>query len=344
MEPEFWHQKWESNVIGFHISEANPLLVSNFDALALKEGSRIFLPLCGKTLDIAWMLSHNFRVVGAELSEIAINQLFEGLGVTPNKTDLGDLTRYSADNIDIFVGDIFHLSTKDLGAVDASYDRGEFVALPKAMRERYSAHLISITNSAPQLLISFEYDQSLMSGPPFSISNSELNQHYQDVYELTLLASEEVVGGLKGQCAAIENVWLLKQAPQKHVFDEKAINLIQRGRWKMMLPVLILLAIFGWAANQYNWDAKLTAGGAVLVGFYTGLVSWILGIIALVPIIGPILVKILTMSFIWLLNAIGYAVSFVAIKRGYSKDVLTYRGITIALIVGLVIGYVLGSL
>lgn len=344
MEPEFWHQKWESNIIGFHNNEANPLLVSNFKALTLNEGSRVFLPLCGKTLDIAWLLSKGYCVVGAELSEIAVTQLFEELGLTPNKVDLGDLTCYSAEHIDIFVGDIFHLSQKILGNVDAIYDRGAFVALPKEMRDRYSAHLIDITDGASQLLISFEYDQSQLAGPPFTISNKELHQQYQGMYEITLLASEEVIGGLKGACQAIENVWLLKQVPQKHVFDEKAMKPQQHGGWKVMLPILIMLTVVAWLVYQKNFDATVATGGALLVGFYTGLVGWLLGVIAMVPIIGPILVKVLTMSFIWLLNAVGYVVSYVAIKRGYSKDVLTYRGLTIALIVGMVIGYVLGHL
>ena len=74
------------------------------------------------------------------------------------------------------------------------------------------------------------------------------------------------------------------------------------------------------------------------------MLAWGLGIIGLVPIIGPLIVKVLSLSIIWLLNAVGYLVSFTAIKRGYSKDVLTYRGLTVALLVGIVIGYVIGSL
>jgi thiopurine S-methyltransferase len=344
MEPDFWHQKWESNVIGFHKEEANPLLVSNIEALVLSKGSRVFVPLCGKTLDIAWLLSQDHRVVGIELSIIAVNQLFESLQLEPTIIEEEKLTHYRADNIDVYVGDIFDLTKTDLGAVDAIYDRAAFVALPYDMRKRYSQHLIAITDCAPQLLVTFEYDQTMMSGPPFSTTNLEINQHYQAAYDLSLLATEIVEGGLKGQCDAVENVWLLKKALKRHVFEDKIIQPPQHGRWKMMLPILMLFGIVAVLAYYLNWDIKLTAGSAVLVGFYTGLVTWVLSIITLIPIIGPILVKILTMSFIWLLNAVGYVVSYVAIKRGYSKDVLTYRGLTIALIVGLVIGYVLGSL
>jgi thiopurine S-methyltransferase len=210
VDTAFWQQKWENNDIAFHQSAANPLLVNYFKALSLTKGSRVFLPLCGKTLDILWLLANGYRVVGAELSKIAIGQLFSTLGVTPEISALGKLERYSAENIDIFVGDIFDLSGELLGVADAIYDRAALVALPEALRNRYTAHLMAITATAPQLLICYEYDQNVLAGPPFSVSNEEVQRHYNAAYELTLIASTAVVGGLKGQCAAQENVWLLK--------------------------------------------------------------------------------------------------------------------------------------
>ncbi len=210
MEASFWHQRWADNQIAFHMSEANPMLVAHFVSLGLQPGKRVFIPLCGKTLDIAWFLAKGFRVAGAELSELAIQQLFEELGVEPEITRVGNLRHYHAENIDIYVGDIFELTGATLGPVDAIYDRAALVALPDDMRKRYTAHLMSIAGKAPQLLISFEYDQSLMSGPPFSVGNDEVRQHYDDHYALTLLASQDIPGGLKGICPAMENVWLLK--------------------------------------------------------------------------------------------------------------------------------------
>lgn len=210
MKHDFWHKKWEKNEIGFHLPEANSLLVKYLPILQLKRGSRIFLPLCGKTLDIAWLLTQGYRIAGAELSSIAIEDLFSSLNLTPNIKQLGEVTHYSALNIDIFVGDIFTVSPAMLGAVDAIYDRAALVALPEEVRKRYTAHLMALTNNAPQLLICFEYDQVLHAGPPFSICANEVKQHYQADYDSTLLASEEVVGGLKGQCSATEHVWWLK--------------------------------------------------------------------------------------------------------------------------------------
>lgn len=211
MDAAFWHQKWEANEIGFHEGEANRLLVKYFNALSLAEGRRVFVPLCGKTLDIAWLLSNGFRVAGAELVESAIEQLFSDLGIEPEISEVGEVKRYSAKNIDIFVGDIFAVSSEILGSVDAIYDRAALVALPEEIRRRYTGHLMEISDRTPQLLLTFEYDQSVMDGPPFSISNEEVIQHYGDRYELTLMESIAIPGGLKGKCAATENVWLLKK-------------------------------------------------------------------------------------------------------------------------------------
>lgn len=211
MDAGFWHQKWEANEIGFHEGEANRLLVKYFNALSLAEGHRVFVPLCGKTLDIAWLLSNGFRVAGAELVESAIEQLFSELGIEPKISEAGEVRHYHAANIDIFVGDIFSVSSQTLGSVDAIYDRAALVALPEEVRRRYTGHLMEITDGTPQLLITFEYDQSVMDGPPFSISNDEVIRHYRDRYELTLMESIDVPGGLKGKCAATENVWLLRK-------------------------------------------------------------------------------------------------------------------------------------
>ena len=209
MDVTFWRDKWQTNDIAFHAEEANPLLVKYFNRLSTVEGSRVFVPLCGKTLDIPWLLSQGCRVAGAELSTIAVDQLFAGLEIDPTITRIGEIDHYSANSLDIYVGDVFFMSRELLGKVDAIYDRAALVALPEKMRDRYAAHLMEITDNAQQLLICYEYDQNLMQGPPFSISRDELNEHYGDDYDMSLLASTDVPGGLKGICAAKESVWLL---------------------------------------------------------------------------------------------------------------------------------------
>ena len=209
MKASFWHDRWENDQIAFHESRPNPLLLAHFTALSLPPKSRVFVPLCGKSLDIPWLLSQGYRVAGAELSRKAIGQLFDTLGLTPHITQEGKLERFRAENLDIFVGDIFDLLSETLGHVDAIYDRAALVALPEPMRERYVKHVMAITKRAPQLLICYEYDQRLQEGPPFSISRDEVVRHYHAAYTPNVLAEVEVPGGLKGKCAAIETVWLL---------------------------------------------------------------------------------------------------------------------------------------
>jgi len=210
MEASFWQQRWANNEIAFHESEGNRFLIKYFGQLKVKAGGRVFVPLCGKTRDIAWLLANGYCVVGVELVATAIEQLFAELGTVPTIARINDISHYSAKDIDIYVGDIFAVSRNMLGDVDAIYDRAALVALPKEMREQYTAHLLAMTNNAPQLLITFEYDQKAMDGPPFSVSKAEVNQHYRQTYELSLKASKAVPGGLKGKCEAIEDVWLLR--------------------------------------------------------------------------------------------------------------------------------------
>ena len=128
------------------------------------------------------------------------------------------------------------------------------------------------------------------------------------------------------------------------IFSQETIAPPKRGAWKIMLPLSIALGAIAYAAWYYGWHAKAVTTGVLLLAALSHLFAWAVGIIGLIPIIGPLIVKVLSIGVIWLLNAVGYLVSFVAIKRGYSKDVLTYRAVTIALITGIVIGYIIGSL
>jgi thiopurine S-methyltransferase len=213
LEHSFWHHKWEHNDIGFHQKTANALLVAHLPVLGLADGQRVFVPLCGKTLDIRWLLSQEYRVAGAELSRLAVDQLFAELECVPTVVEIGPLLHYSAPSLDIFVGDIFDLTRELLGPVDAVYDRAALVALPPELRDRYTAHLRVITDTAPQIAIVFEYDQSRADGPPFSISDAEIARHYAGSYSPTLLADNAVPNGMRGQCPAAEKVWHL--APKR---------------------------------------------------------------------------------------------------------------------------------
>lgn len=209
MEADFWRRRWKDNDIAFHEEKGNSLLVKYFDQLSLRKGSRVFIPLCGKSRDIHWLLYNGIQVAGIELSNLAIEQLFKELGIQPVITKKGGLNTHSAQNIEIFGGDIFKLTANYLGPIDAIYDRAALVALPADVRQEYAKLLVRITNRSPQLLISYEYDQNLMDGPPFSIDAVGINKLYKGNYEVKLLESRNVEGGLKGH-EAQEKAWLLK--------------------------------------------------------------------------------------------------------------------------------------
>jgi len=211
MEPNFWHNRWQTNQTGWHERTVNPLLITHFASLNVPPGGRVFIPLCGKSLDLGWLLSCGYALAGVELSELAVTQLFADLGMEAHISRVGKHRLFHAEKIDIFVGDLFDLSREILGPVDAIYDRAALVALPEAMRERYTAHLKTITALAPQLVIGYEYDQTVVPGPPFSVTADELHRHYNDSYTLTPLARLDVPGGLKGKCPATEHVWKLEK-------------------------------------------------------------------------------------------------------------------------------------
>lgn len=209
MQHEFWHQKWQKNEIGFHLNQPHPLLVKYMGCLNISPNSRIFIPLCGKSLDIHWLLTQGYHVVGIDLSPIAIHDLISTLGLSFTEMQSGNLSHFHHPQIDLFVGDFFELTIEQLGQIDAIYDRAALVALPEQMRSQYIQHLIHIGGHASQLLISFEYDQSIMAGPPFAISTQQLQDYYSSEYDIQLLDSQTEL--LKGKVNAQEKIWLLKK-------------------------------------------------------------------------------------------------------------------------------------
>jgi thiopurine S-methyltransferase len=210
MEHQFWHDKWRNNEIGFHQHNTNPWLIKHLDALRVAEHSRLFLPLCGKTRDIDWLLNQGFQVATCELNESAVKQLFKRLEVSPGIEHTDSFSLYRSEQLEVWVGDVFALTADMLGSVDAVFDRAALVALPREMRSTYASHLANITAHAPQLLVCFEYSQEALNGPPFAVLADEVRTLYEHAYNLTELSSADVPGGLKGHCPAQEVCWLLE--------------------------------------------------------------------------------------------------------------------------------------
>jgi thiopurine S-methyltransferase len=212
MHKSIWLERWEKGLTGFHNDEVNPFFTKHFKELELPLSSRIFVPLCGKTLDIGWLLSKGFSVVGVELSEMAVKELFEALGEEPYIIQEGEHLHYHAENIDIFVGDFFTLTPQMIGNIDAVYDRAAIVALPEDMRIDYTGHMLNLAGNTPQLMTTVVYDQSLMNNSPFSVDKEELERHYGKHYTITQLDMMKVEGGLKQVKDVTEYVWLLSDA------------------------------------------------------------------------------------------------------------------------------------
>lgn len=210
MNNEHWIQRWEEKNINFHDESVNSLLVKHFKILNLKHSSNIFIPLCGKSVDISWLLMLGHNIVGVELSEIAVKELFEELYILPKISEANGMICYQNEGIRIFVGDVFNLTPQMVGKIDAIYDRAALVALPKDVRVKYTQHLRELSENAPQILICCEYDQGNMNSTPFSIEEKEINNHYKNHYEVKLLERKNIEGGLKGKYKADDTVWLLK--------------------------------------------------------------------------------------------------------------------------------------
>ncbi len=194
MKKDFWLERWEREEIGFHQNEVNPHLCEIWPELNLARGSSVFVPLCGKSEDMLWLREQGLQVLGVELSAIAVQAFFKENGYIPQHISDGKFDRCEADSIRILCGDFFDLSRDDMAKVSAVYDRASLIALPPEMRVRYVRHLVSILPPAIQiLLITVDYPQPEMQGPPFSVSSGEVEALYRDYAEVRLLTQIEVL-------------------------------------------------------------------------------------------------------------------------------------------------------
>lgn len=177
MDSNFWHSRWAADQIGFHEGSPNAHLVSHVAQLGASR--RVLVPLCGKSEDLVFLADRGHQVVGVELVESAVQAFFAEHGVRPLISEQGSLTRYTAEDITLFVGDFFATTPALLGPVDALYDRAAIIALPAPMRSAYTKHVRSLLPAgAPGFTITVEYPQDQLSGPPFSVSETELRAHY----------------------------------------------------------------------------------------------------------------------------------------------------------------------
>lgn len=183
MEHSFWRQRWREGRIGFHRPDPNPHLVAHAEHLG--EGARVLVPLCGKSVDVAWLGARAHSVVGVELVESAVASLFEEAGMSATRTVEGAFSRYAHESIEVYVGDFFELDPSALGHFDAAFDRASMIALPPPLRARYVQKLRELLAPwATVLLVTLETDDD--AGPPFSVSEREVREIYADAEVETL--------------------------------------------------------------------------------------------------------------------------------------------------------------
>lgn len=190
MDREFWLQRWVRGEIGFHQFNINPYLQRYWNTLGVPAGANVLVPLCGKSQDMAWLLAQGYSVLGVEINRQAVEQFFRENDLQPKYERRPPFIHYYAAGIDLLVGDIFDLEPNAASPIGVVYDRASLVALPPAMRLRYAKHLAALLRPGAQiLLITFEYDQTQMPGPPFAVPETEVYDLYRDAFRLDVLGT-----------------------------------------------------------------------------------------------------------------------------------------------------------
>lgn len=194
MEQAFWLERWQSGRIGFHRDAPLPWLVRHWPDLQLAPGSRVLVPLAGKSQDMIWLAAQGFRVLGVELSPIAVAQFLaeNGLTAAEHSSDLG--RHHVAGPIEIIQGDIFALDAEAVAGCSAVYDRAALIALPPVLRRRYADLLTGILPAGTRmLLVTLDYEPGLMEGPPFAMTAGDVTALYGDAWQIETLEIADIL-------------------------------------------------------------------------------------------------------------------------------------------------------
>jgi thiopurine S-methyltransferase len=211
---EDWLARWRDGRIAFHEGRPNALLVHHLARLAGRR--RVLVPLCGKAEDLAYLAAHGHEVIGVELAAQAVREFFEAHGLAPSVAERGPFVEYRAGAITLLAGDMFAATPALLGPIDALYDRAALIALSEDVRPRYVQQIRALVPAgAPGLVITLEYHQERMAGPPFAVLEPELRALYAGV-TIDFLAERPFEGGKCSQSgvSATERCFALR-------FDER---------------------------------------------------------------------------------------------------------------------------
>ena len=216
MKHDFWHERWLRSEIGFHQQAFNTHLQEFWLRLGLSSNAGVFVPLCGKSLDLLWLRAQGHEVIGIEISPVAVRDFFRENGLTPRVLRHGLFERWETDGLAILCGDFFDLGESDLRNCSGIFDRASLIALPSEMRKEYAAHLRRIAPpGARTLLVAMEYPQEQMQGPPHSVREEEIRELYGQVYDIERLFSLDILEENarfreKGLTSLSEKVYLME--------------------------------------------------------------------------------------------------------------------------------------
>ena len=176
VDRSFWQKRWEEGRTGFHEGRPNDLLVAHVDRIP--RGARVFVPLAGKAVDVWWLVDRGHEVVGVEIVQRAVEQLFAAreIDLQKHRVDLGGKDpAFRAKGLTVICGDVFDATPEVLGTFDAVYDRAALVAIDPSLRARYVEVCRALCKAgAPTLLVALAYDQTKAPGPPFAVPESEV--------------------------------------------------------------------------------------------------------------------------------------------------------------------------
>ena len=183
----FWHQRWDDNQTGWHRDVVNDLLIKHWPSLNLEQDTNVLVPLCGKSIDMHWLVQQGHSVTGIELVETAVEAFFNEAGKTPIIESLGEIKRYEEGKTTLLQGDILAIQPSMVFS-DAWYDRAALVALPSTMRPAYVKQIRALCQpGSTGLMITFSYPQNEMQGPPFSLPDEEVLRLFEPEFEVELL-------------------------------------------------------------------------------------------------------------------------------------------------------------
>lgn len=195
MNHDFWLTRWKEGQIGFHQDQINGYLTRHWSRTGpVPADDTVLVPLCGKSKDMLWLAEQGHKVLGIEFSPLAIEAFFEENGPAVSHTKITHFDISESDHISLWCGDFFDLGQDHIQGIRRVYDRASLIALPPEMRQQYASHLTNLLPSGSAvLLVTMEYPQQEMTGPPFSVHSTEVYELYQDSFKIEQLEEIDIL-------------------------------------------------------------------------------------------------------------------------------------------------------